>query len=207
MSARSCLPQFNFEGLWIGKYGEHGFEMVNVTYVGDTMIARKVTGDKNVPAGEISFQVDLSPHGKSYKAIKKALSNIVLSKEATKRWGTSQLSRYQGLGQVAEEGFENHQWMDGQMVVINEEYFSFSWMPLNHQIFFGRPSGELSLKMLRESNFEHKATIEDDLLTMKHHVARCFDVTSAVLDEILEGKDDPFSCIYYDQDAEECVFE
>jgi len=25
MSARSCLPQFNFEGLWIGKYGDHGF--------------------------------------------------------------------------------------------------------------------------------------------------------------------------------------
>ena len=43
---------------------------------------------------------------------------------------------------------------------------------------------------------------------MKDHVSHCFDVTAAVLDdEILEGKDDPFSCIYYDQGADECVFE
>ena len=81
-------------------------------------------------------------------------------------------------------------------------------MALNHQIFFGRPSGELSLKMLRESNFKNNPSSEDDFSTMKDHVSRCFDVTAAVLDdEILEGKDDPFSCIYYDQGADECVFE
>jgi len=172
------------------------------------MIARKVTGDKNVPSGEISFQIDMSPPAcsPSLKPTKKSLANIVLSKEAAKRWGTSQISRYQGLGQVAEEGFVNHQWMDGQMVVINEEYFSFSWMPLNHQIFFGRPSGELSIKMLRESKSERQPTIDDDLTTLKDHVTRCFDVTAAELDdELVEGKDDPFSCIYHDEDT--CSFE
>ena len=35
--------------------------MINVTYVGDLLIAYKVTGDKNVPRGEITFQADLSP--------------------------------------------------------------------------------------------------------------------------------------------------
>jgi len=208
MSARSCLPQFNFEGLWIGKYGDHGFEMINVTYVGDIMIARKVTGDKNVPSGEVSFQIDMSPpqSNPSLKPAKKPLANIKLSKEAGKRWGTSQISRYQGLGQVAEEGFINHQWMDGQLVVINEEYFSFSWMPLNHQIFFGRPSGELSIKMLRESKSERQPTMDDDLATLKDHVTRCFDVTAAELDdELIEGKDDAFSCIYHDEDT--CSFE
>lgn len=177
MSARSCLPQFNFDGLWIGKYGDHGFEMINVTYVGDILIARKVTGDKNVPSGEISFQIDMSPppSNPALGSKRKSLPNIVLSEEAAKRWGTKQISRYQGLGQVAEEGFVNHQWMDGQLVVINEEYFSFSWMPLNHQIFFGRPSGELSIKMLRESKSERQPTIEDDLETMRDHVARSFD--------------------------------
>ena len=35
--------------------------MINVTYVGDTLIAFKVTGDKNVPRGEITFQADLTP--------------------------------------------------------------------------------------------------------------------------------------------------
>ena len=46
--------------------------MVNITYVGDTLIARKVTGDENVPAGEISFQADLSPPDVSFLASKKA---------------------------------------------------------------------------------------------------------------------------------------
>ena len=91
--------------------------MINVTYVGDIMIARKVTGDKNVPAGEISFQVDMTPPkpSTSLTVAKKNLPNIVLSDEAAKRWGTSELSRYQGHGQVAEEGFKNRQWMDGQL--------------------------------------------------------------------------------------------
>ena len=35
--------------------------MINVTYHGDLLIAYKVTGDKNVPRGEITFQVDLNP--------------------------------------------------------------------------------------------------------------------------------------------------
>ena len=39
--ARSCLPQFSLEGLWVGKYGSHGYELINVTYIGDTMIATK----------------------------------------------------------------------------------------------------------------------------------------------------------------------
>jgi len=211
ISARNCLPQFNFEGLWIGKYGDHGFEMINITYVGDIMIAKKVTGDKNVPAGEITFQVDLSPpptlSDSSLRPVSKPLENIILSEDAAKRWGTSQIARYQGLGQVAEEGFASHQWVDGQMVIINEEYFSFSWMPMNHQIFFGRPSPELSLKMLRESRSHRQPTIEDDFDTLKEHVTRCFEVTTADFDdEKVDGKDNPFSCIYHDDD-DTCSFE
>jgi len=53
LAARSCLPHFNLDGLWVGKYGSHGYELINITYVGDTLIATKVTGDKNVPRGEV----------------------------------------------------------------------------------------------------------------------------------------------------------
>ena len=43
MEARAALPQFQLEGLWVGKYGEEqGYEMINVTYVGDTLYAHKV---------------------------------------------------------------------------------------------------------------------------------------------------------------------
>jgi hypothetical protein len=145
LNARSCLPQYNLEGLWVGKYGNHGYEMINVTYVGDTLIAFKVTGDRNVPRGEISFQADLSPPairrlreiksvgGKSKKSKdrdgkQKPLEPIVLTEKAANKWGTRQLPRYRGLGQVAEEGFHNHRWMDGQLIIIGDDYFSFAWV-------------------------------------------------------------------------------
>lgn len=96
-------------------------ELVNVTYIGDTLIARKVTGDKNVPKGEISFQVDLSPllfHKNSQNSDENALPPIILSEDASNKWGTKELTRYRGLGQVAEEGFKNNQWMEGQVRLI-----------------------------------------------------------------------------------------
>ena len=30
-AARSCLPHFNLDGLWVGKYGQHGYELINVS--------------------------------------------------------------------------------------------------------------------------------------------------------------------------------
>ena len=57
---RSSLPYFPLDGLWASKYGEK-YEMINITYVCDILIATKITGDDNIPAGEIMFQVDFSP--------------------------------------------------------------------------------------------------------------------------------------------------
>lgn len=158
--------------------------MVNVTYIGDTLIARKVTGDKNVPAGEITFQVDLNPqrHSNSlHDTGNQKLPNIVLSEEASKRWGNKELQRFAGLGHVASEGFVNSQWLEGQLVVINEEYFSFAWLPIGCQIFFGRPSPELSLSMLKESM--NKPAEQDDLEVSMEHVTKCFDATVDALED------------------------
>ena len=115
--------------------------MINVTYVGDTLLAFKVTGDKNVPRGEITFQADLSPNAlrkfqesgrrnryKSKDSQQKPLEPILLTDKAASKWGTRQLPRYRGLGQVAESGFKNSRWMDGQLIIIGEEYFSFAWV-------------------------------------------------------------------------------
>ena len=50
----SSYPQYS-------RYGDHGYEMINITYSGETLIATKVTGDRNVPKGEVTFTVDLAP--------------------------------------------------------------------------------------------------------------------------------------------------
>lgn len=219
MAARSCLPQYNLDGLWVGKYGKHGYEMINVTYFGDTLIATKVTGDKNVPMGEISFQADLTPMGLRKKTgvkgkVESPLDPITLTNKAAKKWGTSQLTRYGGLGQVAKEGFINNKWIEGQLIIIGENYFSFAWVPLEQQIFFGRPSPELTMKMLRDGgvmslrermNWEKPPSIDEDTIVLKEYVTSCLDKTEEKLDDELAGV--PNGCIWHSSDAEECYFE
>jgi len=177
---RGCLPHFNIEGLWVGKYGDHGYEMINVTYVGDTLIATKVTGDKNVPKDEITFTADLSPS--FHRGSEAALAPIELSTTASKQWGTKGLMRFPGKGQVAAEGFLNAKYMEGQLIMVGEEYFSFAWVPIGYQIFFGRPSAELTLKMLKQS--EEKAVVrgrqafhKGDVQTMREYAAKCLEKT------------------------------
>lgn len=178
IAARSVLPQFNLEGLWVGKYGPHGYEMINVTYVEDQLIAYKVTGDHNVPKGEVTFSADLSP-----EAIEDAdLDPIELGNDAAKQWGTRHLPRFPGQGQVAAEGFKHAQLVEGQLILVGE-YFSFAWVELGHQIFFGRPSPELTLKMLKESQMKDLGSDEkesSDVAEMRAKAMRCLDETESL---------------------------
>ncbi|KAL7566674.1 hypothetical protein ACA910_017739 [Epithemia clementina (nom. ined.)] len=208
--ARAALPQFNLEGLWVGKYGDHGFELVNCTYRGDTLVATKVTGDHNVPKGEVSFQVDLSPFRGaqgaeesiidfSTKASMDAfagensaapsgiegavfppLEPIELNSEAAEQWGSRYLHRFHGLGQVASSGFRNAQWMEGQLIMVGQSYFSFAWLPLGHQVFFGRPSAEMTLKLLGDSQ-------KVDISYERQLLNRCWDETEMLDDELEVG--------------------
>ena len=210
LAARSCLPHFNLEGLWVGKYGSHGYEMINVTYVGDTLVAYKVTGDKNVPKGEITFQADLHPlryTGNPTLRPEGALNPIQLTDRAAQKWGTRQLPRYNGLGQVAEEGFKNHQWMDGQLIIIGSDYFSFAWLPIEQQIFFGRPAPELALKMLRDRGtmrvFSKPVTSDDEVEVQMAYAQRCLEIS----DECFEDDGGSQVGCLWDNGDEECFFE
>lgn len=167
--ARLCVPQLNMHGLWVGKYGEYGYEMINVTYSGDSLIATKVTGDKNVPKGEVTFSVDLTPQISS-NGQTTHLEPIELDSKAQNQWGKKYLPRHVGKGQVASENFTNAQWMDGQMIIVGR-FFSFAWVPIGHQIFFGRPSSELTIKMLKEAKedelkSDHVAVMRDAAMNM-----------------------------------------
>jgi len=135
--ARSCIPQLNMHGLWVGKYGEHGYEMVNITYVGeheDVLVATKTTGDQNVPRGEVSFTCNLSPR-LQFQSTSLSLEPIELNARAARQWGKRYLPRHSGKGQVAAEGYRNAQWMDGQLILVGR-FFAFAWLPIGHQVFF-----------------------------------------------------------------------
>lgn len=194
--ARLCIPQLNMHGLWVGKYGEHGYEMINVTYSRDTLVATKVTGDQNVPKGEVSFTVDLSPQSSSAES-PSSLEPIELNPKAARQWGKSYLPRHLGKGQVASENFANAQWMEGQLILVGR-FFSFAWVPIGHQVFFGRPSSELTLKMLKEAK-------EEELRT--DHVAVMRDVAEKMLDETYWAEREMDGESYYVGDEEEGCWE
>lgn len=192
--ARNALPQFGMEGLWVGKYGEHGYEMINVTYSGDVLVARKVTGTKNVPKGQATFEVDLSPKSGMEGEI---LEPIKLGKSAAKQWGSKYLQRFVGKGQIAAEGYHDSQWVDGQLILVNE-YFSFAWLPIGHQVFFGRPTPELILKLMKEDQKK-----ESGDCSMREFLEQCWDETQHIEDdrEVTEGFVSGDETEYFHQDG------
>lgn len=160
-AARELLPEFNLEGLWVGGYGgDHGSQLINVTYVGDQLIAVKVTGDLNVPRGETTFMVDMEPNNAT------ALPPIQLVSDQRK----GEFQRFPGKGQVSRKGFKDHRFVEGQMILF-ENQFSFVWIPTKHHVLFHRPSPEMTLKYLRDT-----ISKEDELENMRSHIARCFDM-------------------------------
>ncbi|KXS17496.1 hypothetical protein M427DRAFT_54440 [Gonapodya prolifera JEL478] len=55
---RALTPR---QGIWVGTYGSHGQEFVLLQYAdGARLEAHKITGDLNVPRGELSWSADLS---------------------------------------------------------------------------------------------------------------------------------------------------
>ena len=72
------------------------------------------------------------------------------------------------------------------------KYFSFAWIPLGHQVFFGRPSAELTLKLLKDSQMP--LTRDEDI-----GVARMREQATRILEEttILEEDEEADSQYYY----------
>ena len=170
------------------RYGSSGYQMINITYVGDTLIATKMTGDKNVPKGEVTFVANLSP-GKSGSKKSEKLEPVALSDNAAKKWGTTKLNRFHGKGQIASENFTDAQWVEGQLIMVGD-YFSFAWVPIGFQIFFGRPSLELTIKMLKESRHRN-----DGLDDMRQAIARCYDESDELEHLDHEAESHQFSAI------------
>jgi hypothetical protein len=128
--------------------------MINITYIEDALIATKVTGDDNVPCGEVTFTCDLSPR-LIFQSVSSYLEPLELNKKASRHWGKKYLPRYSGKGQVASTGFQNAQYVDGQLIMVGQ-CFTFAWMPVGHQVFFERPSPDIVIDMFRKQEDQLK---------------------------------------------------
>lgn len=94
------MPSIDLSGDWIGHYHGHHDEVVRVTHTGNRVEVVKVTGDANVPAGEVTFRAELDGIA-----------------------GT-------GEGQIAETEFRNPRFIPGRLRVIDADHFVFEWLGL-----------------------------------------------------------------------------
>jgi hypothetical protein len=130
------LPQYKLGGEWEGIYASHGKETVHVRYEGSTLVAVKMTGDDNVPKGEITFTADLSPEGLLGPAGRDSISHPSEKIRLVLEGHLENIMCFKGRGQVAKPGFKSPQFIDGQLLVFEEGVLGFIFLPLASMIVF-----------------------------------------------------------------------
>lgn len=146
--------------------------MINVTYTGDRLVASKVTSDEDFPRGSVIFDADLSPGNNASTNI---LPPIELPSGTSKKWGVDKLYRYKGKGFVTQNQPKGSKppaiKHEESQLIMYENHFSFVWVPTRRHVFFGRPSPEVTLRMLRDIMSK-----EDELENTRKHLEECIDM-------------------------------
>ncbi|XVF01493.1 hypothetical protein REPUB_Repub04eG0093600 [Reevesia pubescens] len=138
-------------GLYIGAHGLYSSEVIHLRrkvgqWQGDIgtkepsdlefyeyVEAVKLTGDPYVPAGQVAFRARV---GKRYQLPHKGI--------IPEEFGV--VARYKGQGRLAEPGFRNPRWVDGELVILDGKYIKGGpvvgfvyWAPEYHfLVFFNR---------------------------------------------------------------------
>ncbi|XP_073024062.1 protein EXECUTER 1, chloroplastic-like [Primulina eburnea] len=139
------------DGLYIGAHGLYTSEVIhmkrrfgqwkedgsskkpsNVEFY-EYVEAVKITGDPYVPAGQVAFRAKV---GKRYQLPHKGI--------IPEEFGV--IARYKGQGRLAEPGFKNPRWVDGELVILDGKHIKGGpvvgfvyWAPEYHfLVFFNR---------------------------------------------------------------------
>lgn len=121
-------------GIFKGTYSSHGVELVIISVTSQKITGTKITGDPNVPGGEVTFEVDLTrPVIEDTPAAEGQLREFNLPQTYEARYTDFPRfykARYHGVGQIASHGFVSPQWTAAHFVLFNEDLFGFLWIEL-----------------------------------------------------------------------------
>jgi hypothetical protein len=137
------LPQYQLAGKWKGQYPS-GEVVVRVHYEGDELIAVKESTSPYVPAGEVTFRVDLSKPPMTNNPADGIAIEVVSVTEDDKK--EMPVGLYSGEGRISKMKNDEAHWANGALclMVMGEETFGFLWIPLGLFVVFKRPgSGDL----------------------------------------------------------------
>jgi hypothetical protein len=102
--------KIDLNGRWHGNYGPHGIEVVEIEETPDgRVVATKVTGDPNVPPGEITFEAQIN-------------------------W-----RRGKGRGRIAQSGFVDPRWVAGVLEIVDPDRIVFHWQGVGSVAFHRDP--------------------------------------------------------------------
>ncbi|XP_046630588.1 F-box only protein 31-like [Daphnia pulicaria] len=156
-------------GLFKGTYSSHGLELIMLTYEEVNKVnAVKISGDQNIPAGQITFRADLpfcmhlsqreQESFENIESVQPASSEVewhelptpqpfVVPYDCVERHDQvpdSCKARFHGFGQIAEEGFREPTFVEGHWIVFNENLFGFLWISLQSLSMYHRVQEELT---------------------------------------------------------------
>lgn len=154
-------------GLWRGTYGFHGMEILNFALeappglhpadmsspnvgeggISSPMLLRgvKITGDSNVPRGQVSIEMDVSaphPHPTTPPGQRFVLpSNLHTGVQEEGPDGLASCvvqAVYRGRGHIAQTGFEHDSWTTVEVVVFSDACMGVAWHELESFSMFSR---------------------------------------------------------------------
>ncbi|KAJ8908515.1 hypothetical protein NDN08_005223 [Rhodosorus marinus] len=121
------------EGMYWALYGLHGPEIILVTYNENSMIeGRKITGDLNVPCGQVSFSVEVD----CLRSYQLPPETVAVRQALLQAAGDEITHIHSGVGTVAEEYFRHPRLTVAELLRFRNDNFAVLWLELGNPIFF-----------------------------------------------------------------------